>query len=384
MNQTFPVDQSSSINIPDLYQVHVSTCIDWEQSDTTDPQLHVPFSVKWMPRMEGFFQFIKQYRKITGTSLGGSRKSRYSYSDPTLGQVLSVGTNDDRSSLPHRISLSNFHLGPPITSYGCIYRYVPNNQQPHYLLIQRKDSVSYIDLIHGNYRESQLYFMLQDISEVERERVLTYDYDILWHDLHSTPAEGDSYQYGKEIFEKIKPHLKELFAEVPTADPLDRNLWLFPKGKINWKDLPDTENTKGPESPFECALREFTEETNGIDLMKTNATLRYTDPIVERYLGSNSKNYQTDYFVFNQEDEGELPTITPFSVEQTPIRELSVGEIQRIKWVTLDELDQYLRPERQQLVEYIENNIPEENVDTVSEIWKYPAEIPEPNLENNE
>lgn len=382
MIKTLPSDQTPPINIPDLYQVHISSCIDWGQSDDTPLLSKILFSVKWMPQIDGFFEFIQRYREITGFSLGGSRKSRYSYIDPTISEVLSVGVDDSRSSLPHRVSLSNFHLGPPITSYGCIYRYVPKDLSPHYLLIQRKDSVSYIDLIHGNYRESQLYFMLQDISLQERERVLNNDYDTLWEDLHLKPAEGESYEYGKEIFENIRPYLEKLFDEIPPVDQLNRNLWLFPKGKINWKE--DDSSTMSPESPFECALREFEEETNGLDLTKTNAELVFSDPVVERYLGSNSKNYQTDYFVFNEVSSEELPPIKPFPVTETPLRELSVGEVQQAKWVPLEDLKDYLRPERQQLVEYIESNLPEEEVSSVSDIWRSPAEFPEPNLENND
>src|SRR5690625_1737440 len=167
----------------------------------------IQFYTKWMPNIEGFFDFIKEYREITKCNMGGSKKT--SYSHPTISKVLSVGIHDDRSSLPQRVSLSNFELGQPITSYGCIYRYKQKGKSPCYLLIKRKESMSYIDLIHGNYRESQLYFMLKEISEEERVRILNNTYDKLWEDLHLKPAEGNSYQYGKEVFEKIQPHLKE-------------------------------------------------------------------------------------------------------------------------------------------------------------------------------
>lgn len=380
MNKTFTSDQTSPITIPDLYQVHISNNIDWEQSDDASSQVKVPFSVKWMPQIEGFFEFIQRYRNITGFSLGGSRKSQYAYTDPTINEVLSVGLDDNRSSLPHRVSLSNFHFGPPITSYGCIYRYVPKDKSPHYLLIQRKDSVSYIDLIHGNYRESQLYFMLQDISLQERLRILESDYDSLWEDLHLKLAEGESYEYGKEIFTKIRPYLEKLFEEVPPTDLLNRNMWLFPKGKINWTE----EESRKPESPFECALREFTEETNGLDLTKTKAELVFADPVVERYLGSNSKNYQTDYFVFSEVSTAALPSIEAFDITETSLRKVSMGEVQQAQWVSLEEIKNYLRPERQQIVDYIENNLPLEEISAVSDIWRSPVEFLEPNLENND
>jgi ADP-ribose pyrophosphatase YjhB (NUDIX family) len=404
MNKTstskFQMTRPVSKPISDLHQVHVST----EQHDELPSHLKVPFSVKWMPNVYGFSDFIQEYRRIIGVSLGGSRNRRYDYTERTISEVLSVGAADDLSSLPQRISLSNFHLGPPITSYGCIYRYKQLSKEPHYLLIQRKDSVSYIDLIHGNYRESQLYFMLQDISEEERKRILNYDYPTLWEDLHLKAAEGESFEYGLSVFEKIKPYLKELFVLIPPSDPLNRNLWLFPKGKINWKpsfgcssleygqeeeswDEMIEEQTKtrvNPEAPFDCAIREFKEETNGLDLLKRKVHLAFADPVVERYLGSNSKNYQTDYFVFNEVSEEPLPELTPFPIEQTSIRKISKGEVQQMKWVPFSELPNYLRPERQELVEYIENNISNEIVDAVSAHWRVPADMNEVSFENNE
>ncbi|CAN5887146.1 hypothetical protein BH23THE1_BH23THE1_34130 [soil metagenome] len=352
-----------------------------------DPGL---YCVKWIPSIEGFNQFVKDYREIIGCSLGGTRISRYNYTDPTIAKVLSVGLYDNRSSLPQRISLSNFKIGTPITSFGGIYRY-SGEHEPEYLLIKRNDSVSYIDLVRGNYRESQLFFMIQDLPLIERERLLAYanDYDTLWVDLHMKPAEGDVYEFGKEAFVKISPYLSKLFEKIAPLDPDGKFLWLFPKGRPDWSTTADSSSiddsdgqlspankfnrTLVPESPFECALREFKEETNGIDLLTTNESqLVFPEPLVERYLGSNSKNYQTNYFVFQTNTK---PEITQFSTVDTPIRQISTGEVSVIKWVPLSELSNYLRPSRVELINYIETYLPDTSPPEINPVWKYPAEI---------
>ena len=356
----------------------------WEDSEL--------FCVKWTPPIEGFSQFIKDYREIIGCRLGGSRTSHHRYADPTISKVLSVGSSDNRSSLPQRISLSNFKIGTPITSFGGIYRYTNNVSEPEYLLIKRNDSVSYIDLVRGNYRESQLFFMIQDLPLNERKRLLDYaeDYDSLWIDLHQKPAEGDVYEFGKEAFLKLSTHLTQLFERIPSIDPDGKYLWLFPKGRPEWRDSNDpsivSDGLEGqlspaakfnrtliPESPFDCALREFKEESGGIDLLTVdNTQLLFSEPIVERYLGSNSKNYQTSYFVFQTNIKHELQQ---FSTIQTPIRQISSGEVNLVKWVPLIELHHYLRPGRLELVQYIETHLPHDIPNEVSPIWKCPAEI---------
>jgi 8-oxo-dGTP pyrophosphatase MutT (NUDIX family) len=342
------------------------------------------FCVKWSPPIDGFQQFIKDYRTITNCPLGGSKSTRYSYTDPTIAKVLSVGPSDNRSALPQRISLSNFKIGSPITSYGVILR--ASESEPYYLIVKRNNSVSYIDIIRGNYRESQLFLMIQDLPQHERDRLLKYDFDTLWFDLHQKPPEGDVYEFGKEAYQKLSPHLPQLFSKIPSIDPYGKYLWLFPKGRPEWQP---NENEKHevarfapliPESGYECALREFMEETNGLDLAKINARLLFPDPLIERYLGTNSKQYQTNYFVFETQ---QLDPITQFPTKSTGIREISTGEVAEIKWVRQSELHHYLHPARIEFVNYIETHLPTQLPADVNPIWRSPAEMSDYNLDES-
>ena len=372
------------------------------------------FTVKWELSTDKFFEFARKYRSLIGVPLGGSKKLKYTYPDVTLSTVLTIAESDNISVLPLRLPITNFITSKPITSYGCIYRYSnkskpknnilvdlnfdePNSENKNvnsgeigasssngtpsnadassagaeYLMIKRNDSLSYVELIHGNYRESQLFFMLKQLTQTEVSRLLTYSYEQLWWDLHLKPAEGSAFEYGKGRFQKISGCLAALCREVPTEDPNGRSLWLFPKGRPNYIKG-NSEVRSGPESSICCALREFKEETNGMDLI---GRVVLPDPVSERYMGTNSKNYSTQYFVFETNTKHAIPH---FERKNTGIRDISIGESLEIKWVGLSELPAILLPGRMELINHIERKIAEGNgvyPANISSIWNAPVSM---------
>lgn len=286
---------------------------------------HETCRVHWSYPVEGFGSFMREYRRVTDRPLG---------------------------SLPQRLIVSSDIQ--PITSYGVILR----SKDGHYLVVKRVDSSSYLDIVRGNYRDSQLFLMIQALPEAERERLLTYSYDELWRDLYQ--QKGEAYEFGKEAFAKLSPHLSYLFRIVPPFDPDGKYMWSFPKGR------PDCSIQ---ESGYDCALRECFEETNGLDMRQ--ARLMYPDPIVERYLGSNSKQYQTNYFVFEVD---QILPVTQFDTKWTGIRDVSVGEISEIRWIDTTDADQYLPEPRLDIIRYIETHLPDEYPTGPSLIWTRPLD----------
>lgn len=329
--------------------------------------------VNWTPSTDGFLEFVESFREITSSGL--FKRKKCNWTDKIVKRSLDISLGESLSILPQRLSLSNFKLGLPITSFGCILRWIAP-QGTFYLLIKRKESMSYIDLIHGNYRESQLFFILQELTIEERERILENDFDTLWEDLHLRPPEGENYRYGLEIFTALRPFLPQLFDKVAPSYQNDKHLWLWPKGRINWKR--EENGDIFPESPIECALREFEEETNGIDLLGLNSRLLYSDPIVEKFLGSNSKNYRTNYFVF--ENEGPLPELTQFEQVNTEIRSVSTGEIEEMRWVSVEQVGEKLREQRCRVIDWIEKN-PSDGVASVNRAWTLPINVTECDLD---
>lgn len=318
-----------------------------------DNQNTVPY-VKWSRDVSTFNEFIRGYREITGHKMGGT-KDVSKYTDPTVKAVLSVQEGDNLASLPHRISLFNFKIGNPITSHGCICRCQNGEDPPEYLLIYREIGFEYIDFISGNYRDSSLYFLIDGLSERERKRLLENEFFTLWNDLYHRETEGEVYNYALSKFLSIRPYLPELFSLVPHNEK-NYSLWSFPKGRVNYID-------EVTESPIACALREFTEETGGFQL-----SMKYLirpNPIIERYLGSNSKNYQTNYFIFNVKNKGDLVKTIPSSHE---------SEAYQIKWMNLQECYSNLIEPRYRLLEMIEEELPSLNYCELNPFWSQPDE----------
>jgi 8-oxo-dGTP pyrophosphatase MutT (NUDIX family) len=232
----------------------------------------------------------------------------------------------------------------PIQSYGVIvFRYSKENNI-EYLMIRRKDSFSYIDLIRGKYSPNnieQLQNIIDNITIEEKERLLNRNYEYLRNILWLSDILPVNYKIedinAQKKFENIKysnndftnsysnnnnnkiVNLKNII-EKSTTRFIDQE-WEFPKGRknINEKDL-------------ECALREFEEETgyskNSIEIINNII------PYDEIFIGSNYKSYKHRYFIgymkesFNYQD--------PTNYQKL--------EVSKVEWKTFEECLENIRP----------------------------------------
>jgi len=316
-----------------------------------------------------YFDFLKLYRQLTRLQMGGTKPVR-KYHSITIEKVCSVGEQDHYNNLPFRVSTSNFSLGPSIISYGCILRHVSGK----YLLLKRSSTIEYLDLLRGNYRVSHLYFLCIALSEEERTRLLTQDFETCWNQLFGRVVKNEIYQMAEEKFLHIRPHLETIFTRFPSVDPQGKGCWIFPKGRLDYiysmRKTPSlycppsghlasptgtfeleanisSETTKFlgqmAESPLSCALREFTEETNGLTIDKDKAL--FAHPIVESYMGTNNKNYTTRFFIFGTEELIDLPV---------PDQRDSFEEL---RWVQYEDLESYLIPRRLEIIKTVEETL---------------------------
>ena len=146
----------------------------------------------------------------------------------------------------------------PITSYGVIvFRY--GEKGIEYLMIRRKDSFGFIDLIRGKYSPYNIYQIQNIVNEMsveEKERVLNESFDELWNKMW---GESSNIQYKNEEQSTSKKLdlIKNgviLNDELITLKDIINNSnskwteteWEFPKGRRNSK-----------EKDIDCALREF-------------------------------------------------------------------------------------------------------------------------------
>ena len=196
------------------------------------------------------------------------------------------------------------------------------------LMIRRKFSLNYVEFIRGKYNshnKEHLSVMFKLMTYDENIMIKTIKFDILWNELWKDTAKNKIYH--KE-FNSSKNKFNELvslqFYGLLDNDNLSlykEPEWGFPKGRKNIY-----------EKNIHCAIREFSEETN-CNINNVHL-LERLNCLEEEYTGSNNTNYKHIYYIAYTKAEEELNII---NINQ----QYEIGDI---KWVTLPEALERLRP----------------------------------------
>ena len=173
-----------------------------------------------------------------------------------------------------------YNCKKPITSLGIVcVRYTTEYE---YLLIQRKDSLGYVDFLRGKYNEHndyQINHIISEMTDQEIDNITTKNYRELWDKLWNKVNEKYE-QKNEDKYNYIKENKSYLLKYNSWTEPE----WGFPKGRRNFK-----------EKDLECALREFEEET-GYDKKYINI-VKNVNPFDEIFTGSNFKSYKHKYYL---------------------------------------------------------------------------------------
>ena len=189
----------------------------------------------------------------------------------------------------------------PIISLGIISFKIIDNKCK-FLLIKRKDSLSYVELIRGKYTLDKINYihkLFHYITIDERQKLLSSSFDDLWGKLwigKTINKYKNEYEISKEKFNKLKNgyeyynennEIKFISIKIIVNNINSNYLtpeWGFPKGRRNIR-----------ESDIDCSKREFMEETG---ISKYNFNLLYNiKPIEEIYTGTNSIRYKHIYYL---------------------------------------------------------------------------------------
>lgn len=239
----------------------------------------------------------------------------------------------------------------PITSYGIIL-FRSSERGIEYLMIRRKDSYGYIDLIRGKYSSynmEQIQKSVDEMSILEKERLKTESFNnlwkMLWGDNNINQYKGEENASSKKfeiIINGIQINNKN--DKITLLDIINNSKtewqeteWEFPKGRRNFQ-----------EKDLECALREFEEETGySIKNIKVVENLL---PFEEIFIGSNHKSYKHKYF------------LAYMNVNINNLQNFQKSEISKIEWKTIDECLESIRPynlEKKQLITNINKMLQE-------------------------
>ena len=234
----------------------------------------------------------------------------------------------------------------PVTSYGIIaVRYqhdiaskalfstsaTPSNGNDsiQFLLIRRKDSLSFVEFIRGKYQlheDTYLCRLLNGMTQREQHLILTKSFPELWYevwgDSTSMRSHKNDYEISERRYQQIAERLPHLLHENPSkwVEPE----WGFPKGRRN-----------PYETDLGCAIREFQEETaltsHDYDI------LHNTHCISETFFGSNQIHYCHKYYI----------AVCQPTTEVTMRRDNlhMIREVGNIMWCSLEEAIARIRPD---------------------------------------
>ena len=236
----------------------------------------------------------------------------------------------------------------PIMSFGIICYKIDDDNDIKFLMIQRKDSLSFMEFIRGKYEIGNLEYIKQllfNMTIPERDMIINLSFDDIWNYLWS---QNDIYnnKNNKEYFEsKFKFNslndnnfLKNYILSIKSI--FNEQEWGFPKGRRKIK-----------ETDIDCAVREFFEETR---INNTDITI-ITDilPFEEIFFGTNGIMYKHVYYVAKLKNN----TIN-IKVDNTCIEQ--IREIRAIKWYNYNEVLSHIKSyntERISLFKYANNKI---------------------------
>jgi len=252
----------------------------------------------------------------------------------------------------------------PTTSFGVVcFRWtrdvVTGERAPQYLMVQRKDSLCFVEFVRGKFDLQNRTYLMQLFESMtlnERERIRTCSFHDLWFgfwqvdhsrgyakEFHQAQAKFEILHKGYYVRKtstdgKKTPNTSNTLTRLTQQDYAslefvdvdtlleqttcenDEPEWGFPKGRrnINEKDL-------------KCAMREFREET-GIDphLVHVHACIK---PFEEVFTGCNKVRYRHVYYLVQLKQEDDA--LITGAVEDVTMRgdRSQFREISRVSWL---------------------------------------------------
>ena len=190
------------------------------------------------------------------------------------------------------------------------------------LMIRRKDSMSFAEFMRGKYDPKDTEYvskLIRNMTLKEQALFASESFETLWKMLWGDDKNSPDFLASKEKFETLN-RLELMRANL--SDYIEPE-WGFPKGR----------RMRG-ETDMDCAIREFTEETN----IPRSAYLILKNMLLEEtFTGLNEIRYKHVYFI------GLL--VAPEQVQLTQkFTAMQRKKVSGIGWKTISEIEQLIRP----------------------------------------
>ena len=206
-------------------------------------------------------------------------------------------------------------------------------------MIQRKDSLCYIEFIRGKYKINDINYickLFKYITNEEKNKILNNDFDTIWKDLwkdYDINKFKKEYLQSKRKFDKIKNGFENeeilinfsylIKTSENNNDLYNETEWEFPKGRRNLN-----------EHNIKCAIREFEEESG---LNKNRIKLINNKSYEEIYIAVNKIRYRHIYYIAkcnNIDDD-----ISLFN----PNNKIQIKEVKDVKWLNYNNVINNIR-----------------------------------------
>jgi hypothetical protein len=227
-----------------------------------------------------------------------------------------------------------------------------------YLMIRRRDTLGFIDFMRGKYSvydKSYILNMMVQMTILEKTRLLTQPFGDIWRELWGGEPVSLNMQYrneeqiSRDKFNTLRSGvlLKHDFYTLETLIQSSKNdqkqewefaEWGFPKGRRNYQ-----------EKDYDCAVREFCEETGYTQCADKLVSIQNIMPFEEIFTGSNYKSYKHKYYL----------TYMPY---EESIRECAVqsSEVSCSEWKTYEDCMssiRYYNVEKKRILENVHQTI---------------------------
>jgi 8-oxo-dGTP pyrophosphatase MutT (NUDIX family) len=242
----------------------------------------------------------------------------------------------------------------PVTSYGTLLFRVPDSSwnqakiltsssttltgfesvfsKIEVLLIQRRDSLGYVEMMRGKYNLSDLDYIQKQLSGMtieEKRKLCDLPFEELWNEMWGADCKAPQFRNDKEnskmkltSLRTASPSLHDLVEQTHTSWKTPE--WGFPKGR------------RDPyESDLDCALREMSEET-GLRREEV-VVVSNMEPLSETFFGSNHIHYCHKYYIVFVPDGSQVR----FNENNAHMKR----EIGNIGWFSLNDALEKIRPE---------------------------------------
>ena len=220
----------------------------------------------------------------------------------------------------------------PIMSFGIIcYKIIDNNVK--YIMIQRKDSLSFMEFVRGKYNVDDYDYLKQlfeYMTDNEKKMILNNSFDNIWNytwsqNTHNNFKQTKEYIDSKNKFDNIinTSYFKNLISLKNYKNNYTEQEWGFPKGRKKIK-----------ESDIDCAIREFCEETQ---LYKDDIQIdSKIIPFQEIFFGTNNILYKHVYYIAKIVKEDAKILLDNNCMEQ-------IREVRALKWFTYNEVLEHIK-----------------------------------------